>query len=209
MTASETIPATGHRFTQYVSNQDATYEADGTKTADCGNGCGQKDTRPEPGSRLTDTKNPEVEITMGDHLWSETVSQPTFSLCFRETQTVTVTARDEEALPNGGTVNRLDKAYYYISDKALTPAQLRGVSWTEYKTALRLNPDGKFLVYVKAQDRSGNLSYASTDGILIDRTPPELSGIADGAIFSELNTESHKNASFPGVFLPVAGCLAA
>ena len=71
--------------------------------------------------------------------------------------------------------------YYYISDRALTQAQLRNVSWKEYETELRLEPDGKFLVYVKAADRSGNLSYASTDGILLDGTPPILEGIENGA----------------------------
>ena len=46
-------------------------------------------------------------------------------------------------------------------------------------------------------------------GFLKEAHDIQMSGIADRAIFSELNTESHKNASFPGVFLPVAGCLAA
>lgn len=45
------IPATGHSFTDYVSNGDATIYKDGTKTAKCDN-CSETDTVTDPGSRL-------------------------------------------------------------------------------------------------------------------------------------------------------------
>ena len=41
-----------HSFTNYVSNGDATYSADGTKTAVCDHGCGAKDTVIDVGSKL-------------------------------------------------------------------------------------------------------------------------------------------------------------
>ncbi len=44
--------AFNHSFTNYVSNNDATYEADGTKTANCDNGCGAKNTLPDENSML-------------------------------------------------------------------------------------------------------------------------------------------------------------
>ena len=48
----EEVPATGHDFSNYVSNEDATYEADGTETAKCSN-CDETDTRTAEGSMLT------------------------------------------------------------------------------------------------------------------------------------------------------------
>ena len=45
-------PATGHSFTDYESNGDATCTADGTKTAKCNNGCGTTDTIADEGSKL-------------------------------------------------------------------------------------------------------------------------------------------------------------
>ena len=42
----------GHKFTDYVSNNDATCEEDGTKTAECDNGCGKTDTVTDEGSKL-------------------------------------------------------------------------------------------------------------------------------------------------------------
>ncbi len=45
--------ALGHSFTNYVSNNDATYKNDGTETATCDrNGCTAKDTRTDEGSML-------------------------------------------------------------------------------------------------------------------------------------------------------------
>lgn len=46
-----TIPAKGHSFTNYISNPDATYDHDGTKTARC-DFCDATDTIPDPGSKL-------------------------------------------------------------------------------------------------------------------------------------------------------------
>ena len=45
-------PATGHSFTDYESNGDATCQADGTKTAECDYGCGTTDTVADEGSKL-------------------------------------------------------------------------------------------------------------------------------------------------------------
>ena len=48
---TEATQATGHDFSNYVSNEDATYTTDGTETATCT--CGEKDTRVAAGSMLT------------------------------------------------------------------------------------------------------------------------------------------------------------
>ena len=47
-----TIPKTGHSFTNYIPDNNATYEKDGTRTAQCDHGCGLTDTIPDEGSRL-------------------------------------------------------------------------------------------------------------------------------------------------------------
>ena len=43
---------TGHSFTKYESNNDATCKKDGTETAKCDHGCGETDTRTDKGSKL-------------------------------------------------------------------------------------------------------------------------------------------------------------
>ena len=46
------VPALGHSFTNYVSNNDAECMIDGTMTAACDRGCGEKHTIPDEGSFL-------------------------------------------------------------------------------------------------------------------------------------------------------------
>lgn len=46
------VDATGHSFTKYESNDDATCKKDGTETAKCDHGCGKTDTRTDKGSKL-------------------------------------------------------------------------------------------------------------------------------------------------------------
>lgn len=53
-TKTEVIDVLGHDFTDYVSSNDATFEADGTETATCSR-CGEIDTRVAEGSMLTYT----------------------------------------------------------------------------------------------------------------------------------------------------------
>ena len=60
-TYTEAIPVTDHDFTEYVSNEDATYEADGTETATC-SVCGETDTRVAEGSMLIYTFE-DMEVT--------------------------------------------------------------------------------------------------------------------------------------------------
>ena len=50
--AQEAIPALGHMFENYIFNNDATTEADGTETAVCEHGCGATDTRVAEGTKL-------------------------------------------------------------------------------------------------------------------------------------------------------------
>jgi len=52
LVAQETVAATGHSFTNYVSNNDATFDKDGTKTAKCDR-CDVTDTITDEGTKLT------------------------------------------------------------------------------------------------------------------------------------------------------------
>ena len=51
----QSYPALGHEFVNYVYNNDATTEADGTETAVCERGCGATDTRVAEGTKLATT----------------------------------------------------------------------------------------------------------------------------------------------------------
>lgn len=81
----DVVPALGHQFTKYIYNNDATTEADGTKTAVCDHECGATDTRTAEGTKLIATgikqvsgnsqktiktiENGKVVIIRGDKKW--------------------------------------------------------------------------------------------------------------------------------------------
>ncbi len=55
----EVVKATGHTYGEYKSDSNATYDADGTKTAEC-SVCGEKDTVTDAGSKLERPKEPNL-----------------------------------------------------------------------------------------------------------------------------------------------------
>lgn len=61
------IKALGHKFTKYVSDNNATTTNDGTKTAICDNGCGARNTIIDEGSKKT-TPSQNSEIKIGEKL---------------------------------------------------------------------------------------------------------------------------------------------
>lgn len=64
-TSYKPIPKTGHSFTNYIYNNDATLEHDGTKTAICDNGCGAEKTIYEEGTMQALIDAAEAERVAG------------------------------------------------------------------------------------------------------------------------------------------------
>lgn len=179
-----TTQKTGHRFLEYVSNEDANYDQDGTMTAQC-NYCQATETITDPGSMLIDENKPTIEIAVGTNRWTGFFHSITFGIFFKETQTATIQASDEEKLLDGSKVNRLDQVYYYISDTEIPSQELEQLAWKKYTDTLTLDPSKKYIIYAKAVDRSNNIAYASSTGMIVDETAPVIDGISDGVTYCE------------------------
>lgn len=64
-----------HSFSRYVSNNDATYEHDGTKTAECLKGCGFIDTIADPGTmKVYSADNNTVIGLLKEYIYHRTVN---------------------------------------------------------------------------------------------------------------------------------------
>ncbi len=70
----------------------------------------------------------------------------------------------------------LAKRYYCKSQKVLTDSQLKGASWKEWKEGetVTADADGLVVLYAKVEDAAGNISYASSGELTIDRTLPVI-----------------------------------
>ena len=69
-----TFKVSEHSFDRYVSNNDATYDADGTKSAECSNGCGLVDIIADKGSKkIYSPKNNTVDGLLEEYLFHKTI----------------------------------------------------------------------------------------------------------------------------------------
>ena len=127
-----------------------------------------------------DTEKPTGEISVGTSKWNTLLNNITFGLFFNEMQTVTVDASD-----NSGDEVKIE---YLLSAVELTEAELSGKSFTEYADAFSINPDNEYIIYVKLTDKSNNIAYISSQGIVLDGTNPVISGIDNGKTYCEAQT---------------------
>lgn len=127
---------------------------------------------------VADVTPPEnVTLTVGDESWSSPEPEVSFKKFYNAVPSVTLTAADlGSGMPDadGG-------LFYYYSAEALDPKTLSDGDWLPYKAPIELPAeDGHYVVYAKAVDKVGNITYLNSDGYILDRTLPVIKGVKDG-----------------------------
>ena len=122
------------------------------------------------------------EIKIGTHKWNKLLTDVNFDLFVKDGESVEITASDK----NSGKVT----IYYLVSDEKLTESELKQRLFIQYPGKLQigdpyLDRDGRYIIYARLNDGSGNVRYISSDGIVVDNTAPLISGITDGEIYCE------------------------
>lgn len=117
----------------------------------------------------------EIKIEGEDTVWNGFESD--YSARFYNTeQTVTISA------PKSG--GKPVEIGYLITDEDLTKARCTKRDFTPYTEPLKLNTDGRHIVYAKLTNAEGNVTYLRTTGrIVIDTTAPQINGIEDGKVY--------------------------
>lgn len=133
---------------------------------------------------LPDTQPPTGEIKIGGSSWKSFLDADSiaFGRFYKKTEQATITAAD--------TGSGVDKIYYYISDSAMTLAEVEknlGDKWTE-GTSFSIAPDRKCVVYVKITDKAGNAKYLSSYGLVFDATAPVITGVTNGETYHASQT---------------------
>lgn len=124
---------------------------------------------------IADITNPTGEIVVSTNRWAKLLNTITFGTFFKDTQDVNITAEDK-----GSGVKSVE---YYVSDKALTEEKIKTVVWTGFDGRFSINPNGNYVVYAKITDHAGNVTYLSTDGLVLDNAAPVITGIENGAVY--------------------------
>ncbi|WP_400259679.1 chitobiase/beta-hexosaminidase C-terminal domain-containing protein [Candidatus Methanomassiliicoccus intestinalis] len=118
---------------------------------------------------------PTGKITIGDNTWIQLMDEPTFNLFFKDAQDITITAEDDS-----GKVVTI-QYYFHREANALTENDLNNLKasqWKDYEK-FSIQPDDKLVIYAKLTDHARNVTYLSSNGIVLDKTPPAFS-IAEG-----------------------------
>lgn len=127
-----------------------------------------------------DNQPPTGAIQVDTNRWNSFLNKITFDLFFRNTQRVEITASDTSV--------EAVKIEYLLTDTEMTLHALAGEAFTEYTGPFFIDPDRKYIIYARLTDRGNNVSYISSDGMVLDATAPGIIGIEEGAIYCQAQT---------------------
>lgn len=113
----EVIAAKGHRFTNYISDANATIAADGTKTAKCDHGCGSSDTVTDSGSRLPAVLTSKKYIVIGSWISEVGANTTAFDFLTNVDQSNIQLEKDGIPLSNASPVGTGTQAHLALDGK--------------------------------------------------------------------------------------------
>ena len=136
----------------------------------------------ENGNYAKDTNKPTGRIEIKERTWWESfIHAITFGLFYKEKVTVEITASDDSYSQAGyDETKHAVKIEYLISNTELSLETVKNSAFTEYKGEIDISDDSRYVVYARLNDFAGNEEYISTDGFVIDTTPPVIEVDADG-----------------------------
>ena len=136
----------------------------------------------EYGNYAKDTHKPTGRIEIKERTWWESfIHAITFGLFYKEKVTVEITASDDSYSQAGyDETKHAVKIEYLISNTELSLETVKNSAFTEYKGEIDISDDSRYVVYARLNDFAGNEEYISTDGFVIDTTPPVIEVDTDG-----------------------------
>ena len=145
----------------------------------------------EYGELATDTILPTGEINVKDNIWNSFLNTITFGKYFKETQKVTIAGTDDSYKADGFDASKNVKVSYLLvsgSDaKAYTTEALAekysAKEFKEYTESFNIDPDDKYVVFARIEDHAGNVTFVSSDGMIVDATAPTVNGLENNKTY--------------------------
>ncbi|MBQ3182854.1 MAG: InlB B-repeat-containing protein, partial [Clostridia bacterium] len=170
----------GHTMGAWVQTKAPTLYEKGIERSECVRfaQCGYYEEREI--DKLTDTVAPEGTIAIQNGTaWDKLIEAITFGIYSNDKYIITINATDEGL--------GVDTVQYYMSETPLTKDGVQGSIpvWATYDENAKptYTSEGKYIVYAKITDKAGNVTYISTDGLVIDKTAPTINGLIDGKVY--------------------------
>lgn len=129
------------------------------------------DVQVTPYKFTVDTEKPTGSVTVGSlGTWNELIENLTFGLWTKNSVDITADYND--------VTSPIESVKYYKTDSVskLTLSGLKALDdskWSNYHK-FSISSDERFTVYVRVEDYAGNVLYISTDGIVYDDEPSEI-----------------------------------
>ena len=144
-----------------------------------------------------DIEPPTGEIAIGEIKWlgfdNGMTLNSEYNQYFNDDQTVRIAASDNSGAPVISS--------YIVSSSLVEESVLDKAVWTPYDEAFELKDEGEHIIYAMLLDGRFNRSYVNTSKIIIDKTPPVISGIEDNGTYYGNVTVTIEEANLHGVLL--------
>ena len=131
-------------------------------------------------AKWLDNEKPSGEIKVATNSWKTLLNSISFGLFFNNSQTVSINAYDNS--------NEEVKIEYLLSNSLLSITELDNQTFNLYTRPFSINPNNEYVIYAKLTDTSNNISYISSDGLVLDDTSPVVTGIENGKTYCEKKT---------------------
>ena len=145
----------------------------------------------EYGEFAADTTLPTGEIKLKNNIWNSFLNTTTFGKYFKEMQTVTIAGTDDSYKADGFDSSKNVKISYLLirgSDaKAYTAEALAekysNNKFKEYTESFNINQDDKYVAFARIEDHAGNVTFISSDGMIVDATAPAVNGLENNKTY--------------------------
>ena len=131
-------------------------------------------------AKWLDSEKPSGEIKVATNSWKTLLNSISFGLFFNNSQTVSINAIDNS--------NEEVKIEYLLSNNILSITELDNQTFSLYTRPFSINPNNEYVIYAKLTDTSNNISYISSDGLILDDISPLISGVEDNKTYCEKKT---------------------
>ena len=131
-------------------------------------------------AKWLDNEKPSGEIKVATNSWKTLLNSISFGLFFKDSQTVSISAVDNS--------NEEVKIEYLLSNGLLSLNELDNQTFNLYTRPFNVNPNNEYVIYAKLTDTSNNISYISTDGLVLDDISPLIKGVEDNKTYCEKKT---------------------
>ena len=123
-----------------------------------------------------DNSAPSLELTYEGNIWSELLQTITFGIWSKSD--VTVTANAKEDISPIKSVSYYDKGDTALGEKELDELYNDG-KFTECENFATISSEERFVIYFRAEDYAGNYTYVSSNGMVVDKTAPQITIIPE------------------------------